>query len=321
MKPKISIIVPIYNAENYLEKCIDSILNQTFKDFELILVNDGSLDNSGKICDEYAQKDKRIVVIHKTNGGLSSARNIGLDIAKGEYIGFVDSDDWIEPEMYEVLYNSCIQNKSDVSVIGINTCQNGEIIKKIKHLNKVYIGEEIIEEITSNKNNNIGWTVWNKLWKFEKIKYLRFKEGRIYEDGLFLYQSLGNINSISIENDCYYNYRTDNVSITRSNISIKNMSFLENTIDIYNSIPSKYAKKIFINDLIYYTEYILLEILKENSIKRNLNILNEIKIFYKKNSKIIDNENDLKGISKIKFVLLRKNPLLYLLIKKITKRY
>lgn len=96
--PKISIIVPVYNVEKYLRKCIDSILNQTFKDFELILIDDGSTDESGKICDEYNLKDNRIKVIHKENGGLSSARNAGLDIAQGEYIGFVDSDDWIESD-------------------------------------------------------------------------------------------------------------------------------------------------------------------------------------------------------------------------------
>ena len=99
MSPKISIIVPVYKVELYLEKCINSILNQTFKDFELILVDDGSPDRCGEICDEYAKKDNRIVVVHKENGGQASARNVGLDIARGDYIGFVDSDDWIERDM------------------------------------------------------------------------------------------------------------------------------------------------------------------------------------------------------------------------------
>ena len=97
MNPKLSIIVPVYNVEQYLDKCIKSILNQTFKDFELILVDDGSIDNSGEICDEYAKKDSRVKVIHKKNGGLAAARNTGLIIARGDYVGFVDSDDWIEP--------------------------------------------------------------------------------------------------------------------------------------------------------------------------------------------------------------------------------
>ena len=104
--PKISIIVPIYNVEKYLDKCIKSILNQSFEDFELILVNDGSTDSCGVICDKYKKLDGRITVIHKANGGLSSARNAGIDIARGEYIGFVDSDDYIHEKMYEILYNN-----------------------------------------------------------------------------------------------------------------------------------------------------------------------------------------------------------------------
>ena len=101
---KISVIVPVYNVEKFIKRCLDSIINQTMRDLEIILVNDGSTDNSGKICDEYAQLDNRITVIHKENGGLSSARNTGLDVATGEWIAFVDSDDYIEKNMYEVLY-------------------------------------------------------------------------------------------------------------------------------------------------------------------------------------------------------------------------
>ena len=112
---EISIIVPVYNVEKYLENCIESILNQTFKDFELILVDDGSTDNSGKICDIYEKKDSRIKVIHKNNGGLSSARNAGLDIACGKYVGFIDSDDSIHPRMYEILYDLIKKYESDIS--------------------------------------------------------------------------------------------------------------------------------------------------------------------------------------------------------------
>ena len=115
MNPVISIIVPVYKVEKQLNKCIESILNQTFKDYELILVDDGSPDNCGHICDEYEKKDSRIKVIHKKNGGLSDARNAGLDIALGKYIGFVDSDDIIHPQMYEKLYN-CI-NKSNLDIV------------------------------------------------------------------------------------------------------------------------------------------------------------------------------------------------------------
>ncbi|MFZ3577233.1 glycosyltransferase family 2 protein, partial [Virgibacillus sp. DJP39] len=126
MDYKLSIIVPVYKVEQYLAKCIDSILNQTYKDFELILVNDGSPDNCSDICDSYMKKDNRIKVIHKANGGLSSARNAGIQIARGEYIGFVDSDDFIHRRMYEVLYKNAFKYLSDIVVCDYSQVQEGE---------------------------------------------------------------------------------------------------------------------------------------------------------------------------------------------------
>ncbi|WP_227166600.1 glycosyltransferase, partial [Enterococcus faecium] len=114
---EISIIVPVYKVEKYLRKCVDSILAQTFTDFEVILVDDGSPDNSGKICDEYAEKDNRVRVIHKENGGLSSARNAGIDVARGKYLGFVDSDDYIDEDMYEILYENLKIHDADISSV------------------------------------------------------------------------------------------------------------------------------------------------------------------------------------------------------------
>src|ERR1035437_5330472 len=138
--PPISIIVPIYNIERYLSKCIDSILVQTFINFELILVNDGSTDNCGKIINEYAQKDSRIVVIHKKNGGVSSARNAGLDLAQGEYIGWVDADDYIATDMYETLYHLAIDYNADISEC--NYAQAiGNILTKSEFGNGIESGE------------------------------------------------------------------------------------------------------------------------------------------------------------------------------------
>lgn len=126
----ISIIVPVYKVENYLSKCLDSMICQTYKNIEIILVDDGSPDNSGKICDDYAKKDSRIKVIHKENGGLSDARNAGLKIATGKYIGFVDSDDYISVEMYEKLYNQAKKEDADIA------CCNYYRVKMEKNLIK-----------------------------------------------------------------------------------------------------------------------------------------------------------------------------------------
>ena len=125
--PKISVIVPVYNAEKYLHRCVDSILTQTFTDFELLLINDGSKDKSGAICDEYAAKDSRVRVFHKENGGVSSARNLGLDNAKGEWITFVDSDDWIVSDMYEKMLQKLVKNNADLCLCDINMYWGDEV--------------------------------------------------------------------------------------------------------------------------------------------------------------------------------------------------
>ena len=126
----ISIIVPVYKVEKYLQECVTSIQNQTYRNLEIILVDDGSPDKSGKLCNEYAKRDSRIKVIHKVNGGLSSARNAGLKIAKGEYIGFVDSDDYIRKNMYEKLLDACIQNKTEIAACNYNYIINGNEKKR-----------------------------------------------------------------------------------------------------------------------------------------------------------------------------------------------
>ena len=152
MKRKlISIIIPVYKTEQYLKRCVDSVLNQTYQELECILVDDGSPDEAGKICDEYKKKDARIKVIHKENGGLSSARNAGLDIAKGDYIGFVDSDDFIHPQMYEMLVDVLEKTESGMSCCESTSCQVNESIAKTSYKIenilddvKVYRSDEII---------------------------------------------------------------------------------------------------------------------------------------------------------------------------------
>ena len=159
MNPEISIIVPVYNVEKYLKRCIDSILNQSFTDFELILVDDGSTDNSGKIIDEYALKDKRIKVIHKENGGQGSARNRGLDIAKGNYIGFVDSDDWIHKDMYKCMYQIINEDNTDIVQIGHNTVEEYTEDKRCNINEEKYFYELSKKEKELLKENLISFRI------------------------------------------------------------------------------------------------------------------------------------------------------------------
>ncbi|UQZ34398.1 glycosyl transferase family 2 [Paenibacillus sp. PK3_47] len=181
MKPEISIIVPIYKVEMYLKKCVDSILSQTFRDFELILVNDGSPDKCGEICDYYKELDPRVTVIHKQNGGLSDARNYGIEIAKGKYIGFVDSDDWIEPDMYESMHGLITAHKADIVVCGHYEVQDGVYLdKEFTHEVRVYNNQEAFKKLL--EDTEIKNLAWDKLYRAELFKKVRYPVGRYFED-------------------------------------------------------------------------------------------------------------------------------------------
>lgn len=218
---ELSIIVPIYKVEKQLEQCIKSILNQSFTNFELILVDDGSPDMCGHICDEYEKKDSRIKVIHKKNGGLSDARNAGLDIALGKYIGFVDSDDIIHPQMYEKLYN-CI-NKSNLDIV---QCKFKRF-KSIEEINinisdselnfKEYNSQDAIIDLIDN--NKINVNAWNKLYKRELFQNERYPKGKIHEDEFLTYKLIYNSSKIGyIDEELYYYYENNNGIMNGSNI-------------------------------------------------------------------------------------------------------
>jgi len=213
--PKISIIIPVYNVETYLAKCIDSILAQTFTDFECILINDGSTDNSGKLCDQYAKKDNRIIVIHQENSGPSSARNAGLDTAKGEWIGFVDSDDWCDIDMFSKLYENSIKNNADISSCGWKRINQNSIETCIQDKEYIYNSYEAINAMFSNKYFT-GY-IWNKLIKAQYFsKYnIRFDINIIpFEETLVLYKILKHIEKAVYLPIPYYNYVINPNSIT-----------------------------------------------------------------------------------------------------------
>lgn len=185
---KISIIVPVYNAEKYLKKCINSIINQTYSNLEIILIDDGSTDNSGNICDEFAKKDNRILVIHKKNEGLSATRNVGIEKATGEFIGFVDSDDYIEKDMYEILYKDITRYDADVASISISMVKkNGKKISGTDtNERNIYENDDIIKELLLHKTlKNYSC---DKLYKAELFENIRYIVGVAYEDVPFMFK-------------------------------------------------------------------------------------------------------------------------------------
>ena len=224
----ISIIVPIYNVEKYLKKCIESIINQTYKNIEIILVDDGSPDNCGIICDEYSQKDKRIIVIHKENGGLSDARNKGIDIAKGDYLTFIDSDDFVNIDYIEKLYNSIKLNNTKLAQCGISKVnENNEIIEKLNYdENYIKTSHEILNELYG-KHLIENVVVWNKMYAKELFKNIRFPVGKIHEDEFTTYKLIYYSKNVAIVSDSLYNYRQNNASIMGRKFNIKRLNLLE----------------------------------------------------------------------------------------------
>lgn len=225
---KISVIVPVYNVELYLIKCLDSIINQTYENLEIILVNDGSTDNSGKICDQYKGIDKRILVIHKENGGLSSARNTGINVATGEFIGFIDSDDWIEPDYYELLYNGISKYKSDISVVHLRKVTNNDEKSFKKKSSDSWIELNRTEAMESLfANNLIGYSAVNKLYKKYLFDNIRYPEGLLMEDKATTYKLINLSNKIVVNTSQKYNYLIRNNSIIQSSFNNRNFdSFL-----------------------------------------------------------------------------------------------
>lgn len=222
----ISVIVPIYKVEEYLEECVQSILNQTYQNFELILVDDASPDNCGKMCDAYAEKDEKVKVIHKENGGLSSARNAGLEIAEGDYIVFIDSDDYIRDCYLEDMVTLAEQNDADLVACHFT---KAEVLKEWDDTDSqiIYHGEEIID---NRYTNDVVMTVaWNKLYhrKFFFDYGLRYPHGKIHEDNFLTPQILYRAKCMVITGKSLYFYRVRENSIVTSSFTEKRLDKLE----------------------------------------------------------------------------------------------
>ena len=204
--PVVSVIVPVYNVEKYIHRCVDSILAQTFTDFELILVDDGSPDNCPAICDEYAEKDSRIRVIHQENGGLSAARNAGLDVATGEYISFVDSDDWVESGFLMKMASQMNKDNSQMVVSGARKIWPGKVENNKVSTTDICIDRDKAVSLLA-RPEWVYFVAWNKLYHRGIFANIRFPEDYIHEDEFVIHRVYNNCGRISLINDVLYNYR------------------------------------------------------------------------------------------------------------------
>lgn len=304
--PKVTVIVPVYNVAAYLDKCIQSLCNQTLKDIEVILVDDGSKDESAAMCDEYAKKDSRIKVIHKSNGGLSDARNAGLDICKGEFIGFVDGDDYVAEEMFEVLYNRAIKFNADVS-----GCMHNDIYD-----DKVIISKS--QDITStDKVKIIAFVLGGQLSVCTKIfkKYifddLRFDVGKYFEDVYIVSKWIEKANCFTCTKYGYYNYIHRMNSITTEKFSPKSWDIIDANKYTLKNIKEKYPKaQPYAERRLWWSYRLIIERMFKNKINTDKTVR-----YLKKNLMRILSNPVISFKAKLGYILLCISTRLYIKIR------
>ena len=297
--PLISVIVPVYNVEPYLEKCVQSICRQTYKNLEIILVDDGSTDKSGQMCDEFALNDSRIVVYHQKNTGQAGARNYAISIAKGEYIGFVDSDDWVADDMYEVLLTSLQKNDADISMCGRFSVR-GDVIKEspLFHLDNETImdNREAVKRFLTYKA--IDSSMWDKLYKKELFNGVTLPLGYICEDVPAVYMLLAKAKRVVHCAKPLYYVLIRSGSTSRSTFSHKTMGLYYNFKPVYDLCQRDFGE--FENECDYFFLKNLLVLAYRIAIASPIpNERKEINALIRKNKKTIFENKYLKKSYKL----------------------
>ena len=232
----VSVIIPVFNVSRYLPQCFDSVISQTYRNLEIIVIDDGSTDDSGSICDQFAEKDDRIHVIHTDNRGLASARNLGLEKVSGEYISFIDSDDWIEPQTIEMCIRAALETEADI--VNARSCSEyvGGTVHRSREKNdsQTYFGQDILSAFAEGKFGN---AVWNKIYRVECFRDIRFPDGHNYEDIAIVWKIMKNLAEsggvVTALPDELIHYRV------RKN-SISHTYMLNNITDSWNAYLAKY---------------------------------------------------------------------------------
>lgn len=236
----ISVVIPVYNVEQYLPKCIESIMNQTYKNLEIILVNDGSTDGSQKICEEYKSIDNRIKIINKENGGLSDARNVGIDNSSGNYITFIDSDDYIDDDYVYTLYKSLISYNADMSIASHKIIYPKRIIDKATDEKFCANSKKVLEKILYDEG--IDLSAWGKLYKKSLFNNIKFPKGRLFEDSATTYRLIDESKKIAVNSKSVYNYVIRKNSISNEMFSEKKMDLITSTMEMTEFIKKKYPE-------------------------------------------------------------------------------
>lgn len=238
----VSIIVPIYNVEKYLKKCLESLINQSFKQIEIILVNDGSTDQSAEICNQYTKNHSFIKTIHKKNGGLSSARNAGIEISQGKYIMFIDPDDYIESNTVSILYHACEEENCEIACCGKfrETLEGNYVIKNTLKNKMVFSKKEAMHRLLMN--NYIDTSACDKIYKSNLFQNIRFPEGQTYEDMATIYKTFLAANKVCHVGIPLYHYVVRDDSITNLEFNSNNFDLLKSAYQRYVDIKNNYVE-------------------------------------------------------------------------------
>lgn len=317
---KISIIVPVYNVEKYLEKCIDSILNQTFTDLEILLIDDGSKDKSGEICDRYAKKDDRIRVIHKDNGGLSSARNCGIEHASSPYLGFVDSDDYIKKDMYEVLYDEIQKDNFDIAMCDLFHCYEDKIVKSDKKEEKLILNsEQAIKMVMEAKKTSV--TAVNKLYKKEIFDSIRYPEGKLSEDAFVIVEILMKAKKIVFTSRQEYYYVHRKNSITTSKFKEKDLNVIEAYKKNLHLIEKNYPCLIDVGVMRYlWAHFYVLDKMMLTQEEYDKQIENKVIKVLRENCMLVLRDERFNFTRKVSMILLMVNKQFYKICVKLKKK-
>lgn len=239
--PLVSVIVPVYNVSEYVERCINSIIRQNYSNIEVILVDDGSTDNSGAICDDFAQKDNRIRVIHKENGGLSDARNVALEIIEGEWVTFIDSDDWVCVDYIESLLTAAIESEADIAIAMYKSVENetNQVVRKVENCSgRLLDNEAAVKALLYQKQFTTAACC--KLYRSEFWSDVRFPVGKLYEDVETIYRIFAKAKRAVFLQQVLYFYFQRQGSIVRTSFSVRKMDYVENCKLLLKRIEQDY---------------------------------------------------------------------------------
>lgn len=321
MNKLISVIVPVYNIEMFVERCIKSIVEQSYKNLEIILVDDGSTDNSANICDEWEKKDSRIKVVHKINGGLSDARNSGLDIVSGEYISFIDGDDFIDKDMYKNMIYYITNYDCDICVCGMCKTENGQefVTRPYNYENKEFTILDSESGIKEVLNDKIDVSSCNKLYKKSVIGKLRFPYGKTNEDFAMIYKFFFYSRKIVIINMNLYKYIQRDGSITTTKFNERQFDKFYNCIEMLDFIKSNIPNlTMYAEKYLWYQAFCLLKTLYTKNLFRDYKEYDkELRKVLQKDSNKIINCKILGSKEKLVYICMSYFPKLYIIINRL----